>query len=186
MNWAYIAGFFDGEGCISTRQGTNNPFRLTIVQSKKNNGESLLNEIGGFLSGHQIRSGIHLRNREKCPMVVLYIGQRRSIVKFLLGVMPYLRVKRILAQDVLRYSRIYPIFKELHVYRGYCEPGIPRPWTKGTKHLRNRGKVLTLDQARSIFALRNSGRFQKDIAKEFGVCKTMVHLIWSGKRWFLG
>lgn len=60
----------------------------------------------------------------------------------------------------------------------------PRPWKsiemKGQKYSATK---LNLEKATAIKALKNSGRLQREVAKEFGVGRQLVGLIWLGKRW---
>jgi hypothetical protein len=109
MDWPYIAGFFDGEGCLhalgSFRKGTQG-FRVTISQTQ----EEVLKEIAAFLNANGIAAYV-LRHRAKPrpdaksplkPAWNLWITERNSIRKFVEGVFPYLRVKRQRAEDYRR------------------------------------------------------------------------------------
>jgi hypothetical protein len=103
INWAYVAGFCDGEGTI--RQ---NYIRLYQRDPKP------LNEIAAWLNKHGIYCTVRCR---KTPRVTnflvihqessLNINRYRDMRKFIEGVMPYLIVKKTIAQDVLRYMKLF-------------------------------------------------------------------------------
>jgi len=80
MNWEYIAGFIDGEGCftISTQNYYYHP-RIRISQNTK----KVLNIIKDFLKKNGIRSSI-IRNANKQRNNVYYnldIMDRKSLLK---------------------------------------------------------------------------------------------------------
>src|SRR5262249_2004061 len=102
MNWPYIAGFFDGEGCIRV-----DIFQLTITQSVAKGGDRIFKEMQEFFLVHGIRSSIYRNLRVKSPVVVLRISERKSAIHFLNMTLPYLRVKRTPAQDILRYRKLF-------------------------------------------------------------------------------
>lgn len=117
---AYLAGFFDGEGCIHlARKGAgvaSYTARVTISQSK-NRGKVLLDKIAFTLSTYGISCHIGVDNRiSKLHPSVMYnlqINSRLSVSKFIKLVMPYLEIKKLEAQDILRF---------LSIYRGCSEP----------------------------------------------------------------
>lgn len=117
MSWEYIAGFFDGEGHVSlNRQQKNgegqfsrgNP-RVTLVQAHER-GKNLLEEISLFLTENAITSVVEIHDdgehRSKCYR--LRITGFRGVVPFLTAVFPYLRIKKLEAQDILRYDLVFP------------------------------------------------------------------------------
>ncbi len=112
MNWAYIAGFMDGEGSISFQQSSATfSITATIAQSGTD-GKKLLEEIRAFINCHEIRSSILLHRQKKPlgkkPMYQLRMAQRESVKRFLLNMMPYLRIKKVKAQDALRTMILFP------------------------------------------------------------------------------
>ena len=117
MNWAYIAGFFDGEGCLhavgSGGAGTYK-FRITIAQSEEI-GRPTLNEIKRFLHDRGIdcfvaahQRAISKRNPKWKQCWNLWIKQQRSIRLFIEGVFPYLRIKKQRAEDYRRLCILQP------------------------------------------------------------------------------
>lgn len=109
MNWAYVAGFFDGEGSIGL--GVNKRFvRLTFAQSRTR-GLLLLQEIQVFLASHGIVSHVHethFPRLGKQRMYQLRINGVEGAKLFLDATLPYLRIKRTEAQDAIRFRTMYP------------------------------------------------------------------------------
>jgi hypothetical protein len=108
MNWSYIAGFFDGEGCISLQ---TTRMQVSIYQSGSI-GQSTLEEIQQWLTLEGIDSNLYHRKRfgtlSKKEMWELRISSRESQLKFLKSIRPYSRIKKILIQDCMRYFIIFP------------------------------------------------------------------------------
>jgi len=113
LNWSYIAGFFDGEGCagIYKRKATTVCGRVQcgIAQSKID----ILLEIKEFLLREGINSCISSIAGGTSPKGItrkrhhyLAMGDKHA-VSFLAKVYPFLNVKRILVQDLLRYKIMY-------------------------------------------------------------------------------
>lgn len=114
MNWEYIAGFFDGEGCVSTgpnaqRKGAFNT-RICIAQSG-NEGKTVLTLMKVFLETHGIQSSIcdrGVRRGTNRPMFILRMWSRLSVERFLAAMLPLVSVKRVVVEDTLRFLRLYP------------------------------------------------------------------------------
>jgi hypothetical protein len=156
MSWEYIAGFFDGEGHVSlSRQQKNgenqfsrgNP-RVTLVQAHER-GRHLLEEISSFLRDESITSviEIHHEGDERCSRAYrLRVTGFRGIVPFLNGVFPYLRIKKIEAQDMLRYDQIFPTL----VGRGHSHrSNVLRAWETRRKRYGNNGYKNPLTPSRN-------------------------------------
>jgi hypothetical protein len=114
LSLSYIGGFFDGEGCISTHPSRNRRglfgTDITVAQSGPE-GLVLLNQIRGFLLPYDIKSYLGTRPRTKTThkqMWMLRICARPSVMAFLKLFFPYLRIKRVVAQDTIRFYTIYP------------------------------------------------------------------------------
>lgn len=110
LSWQYIAGFFDGEGNISLPQnGDAMTARVSLCQSRER-GKVLLEAIRDYIAPYGIVSGI---NRHKIytitqkPLYRLYINGRDSVRRFLECCFPYLHIKKLEAQDNLRYMKIF-------------------------------------------------------------------------------
>jgi hypothetical protein len=118
LSWPYIAGFFDGEGNISLgrqkRCGddaySRGALRIHITQAG-DRGKRLLDEIAVFLrdAGITARTGVHFKGDDKHQRSYrLRIDGFRGCIPFLTALFPYLHIKKLEAQDVLRYNRLFP------------------------------------------------------------------------------
>lgn len=111
MSWAYIAGFFDGEGClhaVGDGMAGQHKFSITICQAD-DIGKQVLTEIRNFLQDHGINAfvaahapTIYKKKPHWKQCWNLWIRQQRSIRLFIEGVYPYLRVKKQRAEDYRR------------------------------------------------------------------------------------
>lgn len=110
MNWEYIAGFFDGEGCIHMSHGGRCKTYVSICQSQ-DRGRRVLEEISKFLFEadmiHSVVSSYERKNRTK-TMHLLTVKRREDVQCFLMYVLPLVRIKKVEAQDVLRYFKMFP------------------------------------------------------------------------------
>ena len=108
MNWSYVAGFFDGEGCISLSiRGTGPQLVLHISQKDP----QPLRDIQAFLQEWGIRvNGLYAYTDKHAWRI--HIGHYKSAILCLRMMLPYLRtVKHTVAQDAIRYSLLYPQLK---------------------------------------------------------------------------
>jgi hypothetical protein len=110
LSWPYIAGFVDGEGHIRI-QGAG--VQVSVFQSRER-GRLVFIEMQNFLKGHGIKSAIHLR---KDGQYCLYSCGRDNAVPFMRGMLPYLRIKKLEVQDILRYLRLFPLRNRGPVWR---------------------------------------------------------------------
>jgi intein/homing endonuclease len=119
MSWAYIAGFFDGEGCLPA-WGTGmfsgdvhhrvGRFCIQICQTQEE-GRRILLEIADFLASNGIDAGVRSRSMMRQENWALpwnlTINGSGYVVKFIDGVYPYLRVKKQRAEDYRRECILY-------------------------------------------------------------------------------
>lgn len=118
MNWGYIAGFFDGEGClhaINAGGSRTGRFRVTISQTQK----EVLDEIAEFLCERFIDAYVlthraAARSPHKKQGWNLWITKQKSVAKFIEGVFPYLRVKKQRAEDYRRVCLLTPSLVGTH------------------------------------------------------------------------
>jgi intein/homing endonuclease len=116
VNWAYVAGFFDGEGTIGLRQNGQTPYgfypRLAIAQSGER-GETTLKEVQEFLFQNGIKSGVCRSGKKPGyqPGYALSVASRNSVTKFLNNILLYSRIKRREAQDMLRMLILLPALR---------------------------------------------------------------------------
>lgn len=88
---AYIAGIVDGEGCI-TRQNKN--WRLQVGMTDQGLIE-WLGEIGGTVKERRVQG-----NRQRCWLWL--VMAQMEVREILTALLPYLRVKRVVAEEPLR------------------------------------------------------------------------------------
>lgn len=109
MNWAYVARFFDGEGSVSP-QGLRTTCLTIIVTQAGDTGKEVLEEMRDFMASEGIGSKLaprveHYPNRK--PVYRLCTSGPRAAL-MLKKMFPYLRVKKVIAQDVIRFRKMYP------------------------------------------------------------------------------
>lgn len=107
MNISYIAGFFDGEGCISRRMKGDNP-RVVVTIAQKS--PTVLQEIRRHLGYGRINRVGYSEGRDYSYR--LTIEGKENVSQFLLGVYPHLIVKRPRADIALQLLAISPSLGE--------------------------------------------------------------------------
>ena len=109
MNWQYIAGFFDGEGCVCWPVGYGASPQVFVTQSDTR-GYILLDGIQKFLAGEGIITRlVKAGNRPpRKPNWNLYVSGRESHIKFMKTLLPYVHIKRTVIQDSLRFFKLFP------------------------------------------------------------------------------
>lgn len=115
LNWAYMAGFFDGEGHVAMTTSVGRRQVVVMMAQSKEVGRILLSDIQKWLSDQGIRSVLSLRKDDRpniSPSYSLDIKGRGSYMKFLKLMLPWLRVKKVAAQDIIRYHTLWPSLKE--------------------------------------------------------------------------
>jgi len=88
IDWHYVAGFFDGEGCISWHQGETCQAKFT------QNDRTVLLELQKFLLSYGIKSGMSTPHTTRAPASDLYLSNIFGIEKFLLYILDYAIVKK--------------------------------------------------------------------------------------------
>ena len=118
--WAYVAGFFDGEGHLRST-GLGKYFVLT--QSSRR----VLDEIAEFLREHEIRSAIYEAkhsNPKWSPSVFhLYVTRTPDIIRIIENIRPWLIVKKQVAEDMWRHAKLFPPL--VKGVRTHCKHGHP-------------------------------------------------------------
>lgn len=108
---AYIAGFADGEGCFRLPMGHCTKTPIIQISQTGRLGNTVLNEIKDFLVTMGIEHArvcnhkVHIRKK---LMYTLIISNFKESLQFLELVMPFLRIKRHTAQDLIRFLKMYP------------------------------------------------------------------------------
>jgi hypothetical protein len=97
VSWAYVAGFFDGEGCVgapSSRTGVH----VSVVQKSPR----VLEEIAAFLESHGVTTSYHRNRSHPARMYSLHASSHEGARAWLEGMLPYLIVKRQCAEDAIQ------------------------------------------------------------------------------------
>jgi LAGLIDADG DNA endonuclease family protein len=103
VNWAYVAGFFDGEGHVGRGLGAHR-ICVTIAQKMR----EPLDQMKAFLERQNIRSGIS-KKRDKTGVQYLSISALDHVRSFLAAVRPYVIVKKQVTEDTWRYLTMWPM-----------------------------------------------------------------------------
>jgi len=101
MNWAYIAGFFDGEGCIARLHGRSRfiYWRIVIAQQKR----QVLDDIQTFTH----YGNVYRTRNGKMKYGILYqyvIARQEDVLAFIQNVFRYSIVKRPKLQNALEHG----------------------------------------------------------------------------------
>lgn len=117
ITWAYLAGFFDGEGCVNyAHSGGVRSYRIRLTFSQAfPRGHVLLEQIKDFLKQEGCRVGnISTSGYQKEISKQgwqLQITERASTQLIMKAMFPYLHIKKVEVQDALRRQTLYPTFK---------------------------------------------------------------------------
>jgi len=103
--WSYIAGIIDGEGTLSLCSSKNGKAKIPSIQIS-NTDLDLLKWIQSQIKDCKIAIHIYNRNRsivskKKCYTLGIY--RRKVVLSILLNLLPYLRVKRKKAIEIISY-----------------------------------------------------------------------------------
>ena len=92
MNWAYIAGFFDGDGNLHLNF-VKNKTQLQLLCRIYNSNIEVLEKIKEFIGYGQIYS--HKRiNKDWAVVHGLTMAKKKDVFSFLKNISPYLIIKR--------------------------------------------------------------------------------------------
>lgn len=117
ITWQYLAGFFDGEGCIHfprTPTGVS-CVRMQLGQTGEME-HRVLSHIRLFLLDNGIKPGKvyvgttrkQLERKHWKPCYYLVVSSRQGCADMIRGMLPYLIVKKVIAQDSLRMLVAFP------------------------------------------------------------------------------
>lgn len=136
LSWQYVAGFFDGEGCITmplSRYGESNKFGgiqpyIQMAQAGEI-GRVITHEIRDWLSLQNIKADVQYRRSKKKghkDSWTLRIRGRKWSCAFLTKIMPFVIVKRTVCQDFWRFMELYPsLLGWTNRYATHCPHGHP-------------------------------------------------------------
>jgi len=136
VDWQYLAGFFDGDGCISVKRSR---FRCQL----SNINLRVLEEIRNFLEEH----GIKVYISKDRIYHTLEIHKMEDVVKFLSALLPFLIVKKDYANLVIAYLA----HRMAHCPRIACPEAVKLfkylRETYGRKRRRKRDSVQSMQEA---------------------------------------
>lgn len=129
LNWSYIAGFFDGEGCIYFHPSPSHPngrIQLHLVQMVDNQGKKSMEQIIRFLN----KAGIHhayLQNAKHTPIRERFqerfkVKKRPRFYKGPKKIKLDLRIER--QREILKFLRMiepFLLFKKPKVKKALCQ-----------------------------------------------------------------
>jgi len=121
MTWEYVAGFFDGEGCISLKLTNSKVENGTFVAYWKvaQSEPKILVEIQRFLKSWGIDAKVYRNHKE------LVVHTRAGVLFILAQTIPYLRVKREICLDV--YDYLLKVEKLIQKYGQHYWRFVDRP-----------------------------------------------------------
>lgn len=100
INWAYIAGFLDGDGWITGSKNKNcSTIRFTVGFTQKSTAKKEMYLLFDYLKQHNIKANFSYRvskgsiNKE-VEMVNIYVREINSTIKLLENLIPYLLFKK--------------------------------------------------------------------------------------------
>ena len=101
MAWAWVAGFFDGEGSISLYiRKCSIDLQVIFTQAYK----ALLDELSFFLTHDQAALGIRMAIKDKRNSAYsLYVSSNHDVCTVLTRMLPHLRLKQIQAKATIDY-----------------------------------------------------------------------------------
>jgi len=113
IDWTYIAGFFDGEGCVTThlnraRRGSFGTH--VIISQSQERGRLLLEAIRDFMATHDIKGYVMRvnRNSSQKPCWNLVVAARPSVERMLRHLSGRVIIKKVIVEDTLRFLKAFP------------------------------------------------------------------------------
>lgn len=118
MNWAYLAGFTDGDGCITREMSKGTYHYARIRWAQKESDSAVLDEIADFLAAQGMKIGKRqfavARAGHRYPQRELAVTNAEDTRRVLHELMPYLIVKRARAIEALAILDHVHHMKRLH------------------------------------------------------------------------
>lgn len=146
INWQYIGGFFDGEGCIYFNPFLKNKGKTAVhcfagIYQCENQAK-VLYQIQKFLKKNKIDSHIYTRNTIKRGQnyrgVSLEIGHREELLNFLKNIKPYLFIKKQKCKEVIKQIKEYKGKRYLTLFE---KEQIEKLWRQGKIAREISGKI---------------------------------------------
>lgn len=114
ISWTYLAGFFDGEGCVNyANSGSKRTYRVRLTFSQAfPRGKRLLAEIKDFLEASgcrvaNISTSGYMKDEAKQGWQ-LQVAAKHSTELIMRKMLPHLHIKKLEVQDALRRIKLYP------------------------------------------------------------------------------
>lgn len=145
----------------------------------------VMNAIQEFLNEHGIKShlgknysAVRLRNGR--IVYSIHIANQGSIRKVLEGMFPYLIIKKVAAQDFLRYLKLFP---GLFRYKSAIREGNGNRFkvVRGEQQWGTHLKEADVIQIRVLLALKLAK--QQELANRFNIAQTAISAIKLKKSW---
>jgi hypothetical protein len=156
ISWAYIAGFFDGEGCIGIYPApTGRSTRVLVEMCQAEPREQVLFEIQEFLEAQ----GISFTHRVtpakgRCkPVHKIYTVNRAVASEFLKQIEPFLRVKRAKAKELIAWAD-------------------ENPARRGARR-----RPIKKSRVKEMQRMSEAGISQEKIGRQFGYTQRYVSLV---------
>lgn len=108
MTWEWLAGFFDGEGCICySKRSYGRYAMLHITQCRKHEAEcGIIHQIHAFLQQNGVVAGRLMEyDNASTGGWRINIQNAPGVIRMLEGMLPYLRVKREKAKEALLFAQ---------------------------------------------------------------------------------
>lgn len=99
MDWSYIAGFFDGEGCVHLHKRKCRGWRRCLTIGQKD--PEPLEVIQEFLYKQGINLRFYKYSNNGNAFYTLYVSKIRDIEKVIRNILPYLVIKREACEKML-------------------------------------------------------------------------------------
>lgn len=114
LSWKWLAGFFDGEGCIAlASQNVGREAKAVRLYVSQNGKQSwVLDEIADFLEAQGMR--VYRRPLAATGHRDIQVNEFDSVEYMLKRLVPHLIVKRERAEECLRYMREVRKMKKRH------------------------------------------------------------------------
>ena len=198
MNWDYIAGFFDGEGCAGIYKRSENNRVILVHISQKDT--SILEELSKFLNDRGIDNSIRPTGKDRsCSRIV--INKVGAVYMFITAIKEKVIVKKKRCDEMIKYieekkwsgwltekekREIVTLRKKGMSYRKIAKTVGRAPITilktLQSQNLAERGvacEKLTKDEKDEILKLRKEGLQIKQISSKIGRCNGAIGYVLS-------
>jgi len=151
ISWNYVAGFFDGEGCVRIYTGKDGYPRLHCSIAQAEPRHEVLYALKDFLAEYEIGSQVYTKPGKNGASVChyLWISKRVHLLAFLYEIRPFVIVKKGDVEEALAWLENNP-------------PGY------------NPKRLHSKDEAQAMYEMWKDGMSQEEIAERFGTHQVAV------------